>query len=424
MGETCVVLPYPWATLEPPKLPQGRWRNAIMKEALAAAQRSHEAMSRAHREGGTVRGSGEFAGPPGVRELLDWLNALEEEDPRMLDKLPKISWSGAVEHCRRWHERLAAMRADRKAGDVGTVERIEVHSPAGWYWTHLVTKRALDNEGAAMGHCVGSRSYDRYAWDTTDKHENCPALGIWSLRDGEGRSHVTVEILPNGIMQAKGPKNATPTVDTCPAFGPLIDRVVPAGETAVTPSWLMRETDGTTRYFDPLNEMPRSGLTDTLYEVHYGQVMFRRAGSREPFIILDEVDEVDVGDISRRPVRLQRYRVERSPLARDVVASAIDSMVTMTVRSASGFVEAMGRMFAPDQNDGGSDIVRMHLGLPWEDSRDELRSLSRGHDPVCCGAAASPPRLARSVPGKIKRDPDTGMPWFRQHERERTGRRW
>ncbi|MCJ2036013.1 hypothetical protein [Methylobacterium sp. J-068] len=129
-------------------------------------------------------------------------------------------------------------------------------------------------------------------------------------------------------------------------------------------------------------------------------------------------------NISLTPRRLERVRIERSPLSREVVTTAIESMVTVTMRSASGFVEAMCRMFAPEQEDRWADIVRMHLDLPWVGSHDELRSLLCGHDPVCCGAAASPLRLARSVPGKIKRDPDTGMPWFRQHERERTGRRW
>ncbi len=54
-----------------------------------------------------------------------------------------------------------------------------------------------------MGHCVDSGGYDDLAGVAPD--------GIYSLRDAQGRPHVTVEVRDGGVQQAQGQGNTTPT---------------------------------------------------------------------------------------------------------------------------------------------------------------------------------------------------------------------
>ncbi len=88
-------------------------------------------------------------------------------------------------------------------GDKGTADRIEADDGA--YWVRLVTRQALDREGAWMDHCVGDGAYDGLAGseDLTDDT-------IWSLRDAEGTPRLTAEVIATRLVFAKGYRNHKP----------------------------------------------------------------------------------------------------------------------------------------------------------------------------------------------------------------------
>ncbi|MBI1689547.1 hypothetical protein [Methylorubrum sp. DB1722] len=245
-----------------------------------------------------------FETPPYSGVVVDWLRALPETDPRMLDKLPRVTWDQAVDHAVAWHEDLAARRVDRGAGSAGTVDCTPVPSMPGWAWVHLVTKAALDHEGSAMGHCVGDGGYDQHAWPGGARPDRWDVdAGIWSLRDPEGRSHVTVDLDFDGIRQAHGPGNDRPEPETAPAFEFLLARFVKPGFPFDVPYWLVREEDGATRM--RTEEYARAvfrAIREECYAMLHGQVFFRPVGGGEfdavavcePALPLVEIEWVEV----------------------------------------------------------------------------------------------------------------------------------
>ena len=116
-----------------------------------------------------------------------------------------MTWAQAIEHSRRWHDRLARQNADVvSAAALGQGVVIALEMADGWRWARLETTAALDAEGQAMGHCVGSGGYDGLA--------GCFGPdGIYSLRDAKGRPHVTVEVSGDTVRQAQGRGNTAPT---------------------------------------------------------------------------------------------------------------------------------------------------------------------------------------------------------------------
>lgn len=138
-------------------------------------------------------------------EIADWLAALPTEAPSMLRKLPRVTWQQAIGHSGRWHERLAKRDAEAvTAAEFADGAEVVLELDGGWGWVRLTTGQALDREGQAMGHCVGSGGYD----DLVDA--DAPD-GLYSLRDGRSRPHVTVEVRDGIIEQARGKGNTTPT---------------------------------------------------------------------------------------------------------------------------------------------------------------------------------------------------------------------
>lgn len=88
-------------------------------------------------------------------------------------------------------------------GDKGTADRIE--ADGGQFWVRLVTRQALDREGAWMDHCVGDGAYDGLAGS-----EYLTDDAIWSLRDADGTPRLTVEVTRNRVVSAKGYRNHKP----------------------------------------------------------------------------------------------------------------------------------------------------------------------------------------------------------------------
>ncbi|KQT93309.1 hypothetical protein ASG60_08015 [Methylobacterium sp. Leaf469] len=95
------------------------------------------------------------------------------------------------------------MTARIPATDKGTADRIEADD--GGYWVRLVTWQALDREGTCMQHCVGDGGYDDLVGGE-DLHDDA----IWSLRDRDGLSILTVRIRHRELNYAKGPFNHAP----------------------------------------------------------------------------------------------------------------------------------------------------------------------------------------------------------------------
>jgi hypothetical protein len=197
--------------------------------------------------------------PPAETALVrDWLNALPETDPRMLDKLHKVTWEQAIQHSLAYHRRLAK-RTIRIAGDDGAVDPLPTVD--GHRWLHLVTPAALDRESEAMGHCVGDGGYDHATWAAgPDGMPVQPAdpmdalMGLWSLRDGDGRSVLTVEVDLGCLGQCKRRFNDAPTPEYVPHLAVLIAHLSNTMPDFALPDWLVTDVrDGSLHH---LHEMP------------------------------------------------------------------------------------------------------------------------------------------------------------------------
>lgn len=98
------------------------------------------------------------------------------------------------------------------AGLAGTVDHLDAGD--GWLLARLMTKQAFVREGAHMDHCLGDAMHFHLAGE-----EELTGDAIWSLRDPEGVSWVTLEILEghnegaaprlSHVTMAKGPGNRT-----------------------------------------------------------------------------------------------------------------------------------------------------------------------------------------------------------------------
>lgn len=244
-----------------------------------------------------------FEAPGYSGVVVDWLNALPEIAPRLLDRLMRMTWDQAVDHAVAWHEDLAARREDRGAGSAGTVDCTPVPSMPGWAWVHLVTAAALDHEGSVQGHCVGDGGYDRHAWPGGVRPDRWDVdAGIWSLRDPDGKSLVTVEIDFDGIRQAQGPGNARPEPETAPAFEALLARFVKPGFPYRLPYWLVREESGATRL--RTKEDHHAELRTLGYDTQHGRVFFRMDGDAS----FQDLGDVDAFRLDLTPTRRDRRR--------------------------------------------------------------------------------------------------------------------
>lgn len=135
-------------------------------------------------------GKGEF------HAIAFWLHSLPAEQPKLAQKLHKLTWAQAVEAQAKWH-RMLAHRVGRCRAFGGAPDDVKtvLDVPLGRRWVVVETRKGRDYEGNAMGHCVGSERYE-------DRR-------ILSLRDGDNLSHRTVEWDPNTrvIAQIRGRAN-------------------------------------------------------------------------------------------------------------------------------------------------------------------------------------------------------------------------
>ena len=142
--------------------------------------------------------------------IVDWLisSALREEDwlgrTDVRGRPLKLMKCGSISRLK--HEADKAMRRWNSASPApsGEGEETEMELADGFRLVRLVTPEALDAESALMGHCVGNGSYDH----PLRRGE----IAIYSLRDGKGRSHVTIEenAFTGDLVQVHGKQNRPP----------------------------------------------------------------------------------------------------------------------------------------------------------------------------------------------------------------------
>lgn len=126
------------------------------------------------------------------RYIADWINSSGT------DEYINMSFRDAFTTAVAWHVDLT-----RKQNDELTIEGDKiVHSFDNGYTIAEVKPENLDNEGCAMGHCVGGY---------TAKVEQGSSK-IFSLRDAKKRPHVTIEVETDtgNVIQVEGKQNKPP----------------------------------------------------------------------------------------------------------------------------------------------------------------------------------------------------------------------
>ena len=134
-----------------------------------------------------------------VANDLPWLRNVDERGvPRKFQKIGGVE--SLVEEANRGLERMrhGAPRAYVDFGDVEVVADLA----DGFKVVRLKSAGALDEESDEMQHCVGQGGYDIGIASGS--------VEILSLRDANGRPHVTMEVQDGCVTQIKGKQNAFP----------------------------------------------------------------------------------------------------------------------------------------------------------------------------------------------------------------------
>lgn len=130
----------------------------------------------------TFSAEGFHAFGPDLGHLVDWMEYLSHASPKEYDKVARMSVDVVVKKAAAWTKNLAA-RMDVANGEG---EDFVFKTEDGLTWVRLSTPTALDREGAAMSHCVGTIGYASRVQKGTSQ--------IYSLRRSGGKRILTVEI--------------------------------------------------------------------------------------------------------------------------------------------------------------------------------------------------------------------------------------
>ena len=138
---------------------------------------------------------------PDMDHVFDWLASFKLSQPSGYARIGRMAPEAVFEHARRWSP--SAKGPTRR--DPGVVREILALAD-GARWVEIMDLAALRHEGSFMSHCVGLGGYDHLVRDGDGR--------VFSLRDGEGRSHLTLSVVGSGSRllfdQAKGHANAAP----------------------------------------------------------------------------------------------------------------------------------------------------------------------------------------------------------------------
>jgi hypothetical protein len=144
-----------------------------------------------------------------VRRTIEYLDAYIEGGRNR--RVERIGYAQAVKEAKKARRKSQGARArERELGAIPVYRHGRSLAVV-----QLTTPENLEREGAAMQHCVA---------DYADalRLEECE---IYSLRDGTGASHATIEVDPDGrVIQVKGPANGPVLADFRPAVRAFIAR--------------------------------------------------------------------------------------------------------------------------------------------------------------------------------------------------------
>ena len=145
-----------------------------------------------------------------LRHIADWLRAAIANDEPWLKNVDehgrpkKLMKFGSIDAIVREADK-AMLKAAQKLRGVklvdGDEELVETLQD-GYYVVRLLTPTALDRESAEMQHCIGNGAYD----DSL----NDGRRAYLSLRDPQGKAHVTMEVSDRSIVQLQGKQNTRP----------------------------------------------------------------------------------------------------------------------------------------------------------------------------------------------------------------------
>jgi hypothetical protein len=150
-----------------------------------------------------------------ITPVWDWFRHLAQNNDPVLTphRLSRMTLQQAEQAAQRWHAELAKQAEKTLAQSAQEGEKPVLELSNGYRWVQLTTPQALNYEGKAMGHCVGS-----YADDVAAGTE------IYSLRDPENRPHVTIEAERGTLDQIKGKQNEPPVEK----YWPMVDAFITA----------------------------------------------------------------------------------------------------------------------------------------------------------------------------------------------------
>lgn len=159
---------------------------------------------------------------PRCAHIRDWLAAavlngdtwLENVDS--LGRPKKIMKCGSIDalHAEADKRMLReAMKARKVLKDEGE-EAVEFSLADGWTVVRMLTPQALDRESSIMQHCIGNGGYDKMLGKDDIK--------LLSLRDPNGKPHITLEVVGKDIVQLQGKQNSFPKRDYLDAIAPFL----------------------------------------------------------------------------------------------------------------------------------------------------------------------------------------------------------
>lgn len=124
-------------------------------------------------------------------DTMDYVESLPDSD-RRIRRIDRMAWGDADALAAAWH--AAILKHGRKIRDLVTGTRRNMEFEGGAFVAELATEKALRAEGAAMGHCVGGY------WGRVSSGN----ARILSVRDSEGRPHVTIELARAHTVEVEG----------------------------------------------------------------------------------------------------------------------------------------------------------------------------------------------------------------------------
>lgn len=125
-----------------------------------------------------------------IEHIIDWLVVTDKK------KCLKLSIQDALRLSKEWAEKNQNNPVVNEIEGVDT--KIFHDFEDGFSFKELLTKKAFQNEGSIMSHCLGGYNPNK-------------DVSIFSLRDSKNKSHCTIEVRKNSseIVQVKGKGNGS-----------------------------------------------------------------------------------------------------------------------------------------------------------------------------------------------------------------------